>query len=134
LNSTISGEEVVIRGLFIRWVHGIAFFEGPDVETCPGWRTRFFTAPAAIGVEFFSTPETHTPITKDEALKFLRRIGARSDRGTFTSPAFSMKGILLKKFWPSIFRGRDGQWFGFGFGLMGDYLAELVMTEIPSEP
>jgi hypothetical protein len=134
LNSTISGEEVVIRGRFARWVHGTAFFEGLKVETCPGWRTRFFTAPAAIGVEYVSTPEAHTPITRAAALEFLERIFRHSVSGTFTSPSFSMKGILVKKSWPLIFRGRDGQWFGLGFGLNGDYLAELVMTEVPSEP
>lgn len=132
LDSAISVEEVVIHGWFTKWVHGIVFFEGPNAETCPGWRTRLFTAPAAIGVSLFSTPESRTPITKDEALEFLRRIGARSVQGTFTVPAFSMKGILVKKFWPCIFRGRDGQWFGLGLGANGAYLAELVMTEVPS--
>jgi hypothetical protein len=134
LNSTISGEEVVIRGRFTRWVHGTAFFEGLKIETCPGWRARLFTAPAAIGVEFVSTPEAHTPVTRDAALEFLRRIMGQSVSGTFTSANFSMKGMLVKKFWPCVFRGRDGQWSGLGFGGNGKYLAELVMTEVPSEP
>lgn len=132
LNSRISGEEVVIQGRFTKWTHGLAFFEGSNVETCPGWRTRFFTAPAAIEVELFSTPEVHSPIGREEALEFLRRIGARSVWRTFTSPSFSLRGILVKKPWPCIFRGSDGEWFGRGFGANGAYLAELVVTEIPS--
>ena len=132
LNSTISREEVVIRGRFTMWVHGIEFFEGTNIQTCPGWRTRFFTAPAAIRVALSSTPEASTPIGREEAIEFIRRISARKVRGAFTTPSFSLRGILVKKLWPCIFRGRDGQWFGRGFGGNGEYLAELVVTELPS--
>jgi hypothetical protein len=132
LNSTISREEVVIQGRLTLWQHGMAFFEEPNAAPCPGWRRRFFTAPAAIDITFESIPEARTPIRREEALEFLRKISARSVRGTVTIPSLSLRGVLAKKFWPCIFRARGGEWIGQGFGANGAYLAELIVTEIPS--
>jgi hypothetical protein len=129
LNSAISSEEVIIHGTYNSWMEGAGFSEGLDGEPCPGWRKRFFTAPAFIDASRFS--ERMSLEQKQAYFEILKK--QVSAHGAFTGP-LAIKGVLIKKFWLFIFRGRDGVYWGNGFGPYGGYLAELVMTEPPILP
>jgi hypothetical protein len=64
LNSTRERQEVTVRGVVTGGRHGYFLTEGIGDEPCPGWPRRYFTSPAAVGLEFF--PLLGVQLTDDQ--------------------------------------------------------------------
>ena len=76
LNSIREHQEVTVRGVITGGYHGYLLRDESGNEPCPGWPKRYFTSPAAVGLEFFSL--LGVQLTDDEKrldFDFLRRLG-----------------------------------------------------------
>jgi hypothetical protein len=133
LDSGVDGQEVVLRGVIAgESHHGFGLSEGIDGDPCPGWRRRFLTTPSFILFDYFSHLGVH--LTKEQEqlnLYFLRRLSFLLSPNTSRS-GVKIKGVLVRKPWPLIFRRQDGTYWGNGFGQDGWCPTVLVITSIPT--
>jgi hypothetical protein len=136
LDSAADHQEVVARVKIAgSHHHGFWLTEGPNVDPCPGWRKRFFTAPSALIPIVSSRFGVHlTPEEERAGRDFLNRLFDLSRRDTRATNdlTVTLKGVFVRKAWPWIFRGRSGDWVGNGFGPSGGCAAVFVIKEILS--
>jgi hypothetical protein len=130
-------QEVTVRG----WIpgnssHAINLFERTG-EPCPGWRRRFMTAPAVIGLSFRSgldvklTPEQERS-NRDFVVNWAR---LRNDRigymvGVRLSGIVRRKPIILTFKSPRWPWGGGDQWIGNGFDVDGAIPLMIMLTSI----
>jgi len=134
LESPAGQHEVVLRARL-----GGGHYHGWLVDTfsddpCPGWRRSFFTAPAGIPLYFSS--DLGVQLTKEQErrnFEFLLKL-YKLDRPRWVRPTITIRGVLVKQFWPFIFRAKDGEYLGDALGPYHNALAVLVMTEPPIFP
>jgi hypothetical protein len=136
LESPAGQREVVLRarlggGHYHGWVLVDTFSDDP----CPGWRRRFFTAPPWIPLYFSS--DLGVQLAKEQErrnFEFLLKL-YKLDRPSWVRPTITIRGVLVKQFWPLIFRAKDGQYIGDALGPHNNAaLAVLIMTEPPILP
>jgi hypothetical protein len=66
-------------------------------------------------------------------LDFLKRLVAASRQHTLEHRSVTLSGVVLRKAGAFIYRGKDGQYLGNGFGSGGGVLCALVVTSIRDE-
>jgi hypothetical protein len=65
-------------------------------------------------------------------LDFHRRLCVLAGNHNRVLSEVTIKGVLVKKPWPVIFRRHDGTYQGNGFGEEGAWPAFLIVTALPS--
>jgi hypothetical protein len=99
--------------------------EGRD-DPCPGWRERFFTAPAIIEL---GQPMPGT--TGDEEYhELLLEMNRRYATGDESSMEVEVEGRLVRKWLLFINRHSDGGYIGNGFGQNGGRAAVLQIKSL----
>jgi hypothetical protein len=135
LESPAGQHEVVLRArLGGGHYHGWWLVDTSSDDPCPGWRRRFFTAPSGIPLYFSS--DLGVQLTEEQErrnFEFLLKL-YKLDRPGWARPIITIRGTLVKQFWPFIFRAQDGQYFGDALGPYHNALAVLVMTQPPILP
>jgi hypothetical protein len=120
LDSAADHQEVIARvRISGSYHHGFGLSEGLDGEPCPGWRRRFFTAPSVLLPKVSSG--FGVLLTSEEeqmGLGFLFRLRDLSRRspGALNKLTVTMRGAVVKKSWPWMFRRSDGSYMGNAFG------------------
>jgi hypothetical protein len=130
-----SGEDhqtVEIRATIAATNHSVLLYEGDAHEPCPGWRSRFLTAPSAILLLFGSYPGIQVSgDTTREIDDFLNRIRALQRAEPSARRIVTVRGVLIRKRLPLMIRGVDGVYCCWGEGVNGDFGAALVVTAPP---
>jgi hypothetical protein len=133
LSSIRDREDVTIHAPLLLTRHLTAVAEAFDnSDPCPGWPRRFFTAPSVIPL---TGPLFGVRVSVEvwrKALDFFGCQRMRQRENPSYHPMMTVRGVLLRKTWPLIFRGHDGEYFGWGFGLDGASAALLVLTSPPT--
>jgi hypothetical protein len=134
LDSSRDHQQVVIRGDVFTPRESGGLSEGLGGEPCKGWPRHYFTAPSVIPIFLSSMPGvalTEAQTAQNKAFR-LRLIEVRT--ALRSAPyVVTLKGTLLRKAFPIIFRRSDGFYAGLGFGPNGEYSAVLVVQEILDE-
>ena len=75
-----------------------------------------------------------TPEEERAGLAFLFRLSdlSRGNPGAQNDLTVTMRGVIVKKAWPLIYRRSDGVYVGNAFGPAGGYAAVFVIKEILS--
>ena len=139
LTSAKDRQEVVVRGEIGGGPeHGYLLMEGPNPDPCPGWPSRFFTAPSAVIIDLFINGESLGGVSVSSQqqrlnLDFLKRIAAASRQRTLNHASVTLSGVVLRRAGTIVFRRSDGEYYGNGFGQGGGILCELVVTSIRDE-
>jgi hypothetical protein len=117
LNSAAGTREVILRARIVGEPHhGYWLSEGLDGDPCPGWCKRFFTAPSAIAPVFSSFPGAQLTKAQERLnIELIKRLYLLSKPAGYVNSTITINGILVKKFWPFIFRLKDGSYIGNGF-------------------
>ncbi len=131
LTSGVDHQVVVIHAAIALYRHGTYIFEGTGQDPCPGWRKQFFTAPASIPLAIASYPGVSVPtnIFRDNA-DILSRIRNRQQANSIARFMVTVRGVLIRKSLPLIFRRLDGKYVGFAEGIDGTSAALLVATSV----
>jgi hypothetical protein len=133
LNSVRDHQVVVVRAKVEATRHEISLSAGLGGEPCEGWPRRYFTAPSLIPI-FVSAPGVHpTEVQTAANLEFIRRLARVRAEHRPSDYMATIKGTLLRKTMPLIFRSPGGDYIGFGFGLDGAYAAAIVVQSILDE-
>ena len=115
LNFSRQGQEVTVRGVITGGRHGYFLTEGIGDEPCPGWPKRYFTSPAGVYLNFFSS--LGVQLTAEEKrlnLDFvLHRLGALRG-GQEVEHRATIKGVLARRPWLLAFRHTDGTYSCIG--------------------
>jgi len=119
------GRTVVVRGLLGGSDrHGYTIQQGPNRDPCPGWRSRFLTAPSVIPLDLGVVGTR----TIDPGVSSCI---AASRRGGPTLVTIEVVGTLLERSRsPMIFRRADGSYFSLfahGFGRSGEYPVMILV-------
>jgi hypothetical protein len=133
LDSPAGTREVVLRArLGGSYIHGYALTDNFVEDACPGWRRRFFTAPPWIPLSFSSDLGVH--LTKDQERRNFEFFGklCKLDTREWVHPTVTITGVLVRQFWPFIFRAKNGEYFGDALDPYSHSLAVFVITEPPS--
>jgi hypothetical protein len=134
LDSASDHQEVVARvKISGGYYHGFGLSEGLHGDPCPGWRKRFFTAPSVLMPMFSSC--CGVQLSQDESRMvrdFLDRLWDESRNNSTRDLTVTLRGVIVKKAWPWIFRRSDGVYMGNAFGPTGGYPAIFVIKEILS--
>jgi hypothetical protein len=134
LNSAADRQVVVIRAAIASTPHQTFLFEGTGRDPCPGWRKRFFTAPSVIPTIFGSYAGVHVPDNLLlENLHFVQHLKSIQQVKPSAQLFVTVKGVLIRKRWPLIFRNSDGIYCCWGEGVDGGSAAVLVVTSTPIE-
>jgi hypothetical protein len=134
LNSDGDHREVVVRGKVLGGIHGLFIGEGENDDPCPGWPQRFFTLPSKIGLEFVSSHGVQ--LTEEQRrlnLDLLTRLHKFRVQGELRHYPITVGGVLVRKFWPLLFRRTDGNYRSFGWGPDEEYPVILVIKSIRYE-
>jgi hypothetical protein len=94
----------------------------------------FFTAPSYIPL--YLSSDLGVQLTKEQEqrnFEFFLRL-SKLDNGNWVRPTITVKGVLVKQFWPFIFRVKGGEYIGDALGPYHNALAVLVVTEPPILP
>lgn len=134
LNSVGDHHEVVVRAEVFGGIHGLFIREGMNDDPCPGWPLRLFTVPSVIALEFVSShgvqlTEEQRRLNRD-LLTRLHKLRARDELKHYP---ITLGGVLVRNFWPLIFRRTDGSYRGFGMGPDEAYPVILVIRSIRYE-
>ena len=124
LDSPAGTREVVFRArLGGSYIHGYVLADDLVDDPCPGWPRRFFTAPPWIPLYFSSDLGVH--LTKEQErrnLEFFLKL-SKLDYRNRVAPTITISGVLVKQFWPFIFRAKNGEYFGDALGPYHNSLA-----------
>ena len=136
LNSVREHQEVAVRGVITGGHHGYFLSEGIGNEPCPGWPTRYFTSPAGVGLNFFSS--LGVQLTEDQKrlnLDFLRRLWTLrgNNHNNLNGYGVTVRGVFAKRPWLRTFRHADGTYSCILAAYDGDCLGVLVVRSIVSE-
>jgi hypothetical protein len=129
LNSVADHQSVRIRAELASTRHETYLFEGTGQDPCPGWRKRFFTAPASLPIIIgsYSGVRVSHDLFRDN-LEFVLHLKDLYKTNPSAHHMVTIKGVLIRKPWMLIFRSADGSYFGFGEGIEGGSAALLVVT------
>ena len=129
LNMAADHQSVTIRARIGSTRHEKYLFEGTGQDPCPGWRKRFFTAPAAIPLILgsYSNISVSDSVSR-ENLSFVERLSEALKSGVMAPRIVTLSGILIRKRWPLIFRSSDGSYCCWGEGIDGGSAAIVVVT------
>ena len=134
LNSAADHQAVLIHATVASTRHGSYLFEGTGQDPCPGWRKRFFTAPAAIPIVTGSYGRVHVPADLFRSyFDFEQRMNSLRKADPSAHFAVTISGVIIRKKWPLIFWSADGEYVGWGEGANGGSAAVLVVTSAPIE-
>jgi hypothetical protein len=134
LNSTREHQEVTVRGVITGGHHGYFLSDESGDETCPGWPKRYFTSPAGVGLNVFSS--LGVQLTDDQKrlnLDFVRRLGTLRGENNLNSYRVIVRGVFAKRPWLRTFRHTDGTYSCFAAAYDGDCLGVFVLRSILSE-
>ena len=129
LNSVRDHQAVTIHAAIASTRHATFLFEGTAENPCPGWPTRFFTAPAVIPV-LLSYPGVRGWDGLSRAnLDFMVRLKnmQRADRSK--RQIVTVTGVFIRNGSLLSFRKADGSYFRWGDDFFGGAAAFLVATE-----
>ena len=134
LSSTREYQEVTVRGVITGGHHGYFLADESGDEPCPGWPKRYFTSPAGVGLNFFSS--LGVQLTDDQYrlnVDFLRRLGTLRGGHNLNSYRVTVRGVFAKRPWLRTFRHADGTYSCFAAAYDGDCLGVFVVRSIVSE-
>jgi len=132
LDSGVDHQEVVLHGKIASTVHDFYLFEGNGRDPCPGWPKNWFTAPAAIPLVVSTYSDIQVPINLTRNLfDYSRDLRQFLGANRFVAPTATVKGTLVRKPVPLIFRFSDGSYAGWGEGFEGGSAAVLVLKSVP---
>lgn len=132
LNSAADHQEVVIHAAMVWYRHGTYIFEGTGREPCPGWPKRFFTAPANIPLNLGRYPGLllNNQLFWD-LMDFCHYLGRLHKANPSSRQMVTIRGVIIRKALPLIYRSWDGGYIGWGEGIDGGNAAMLVVTSVP---
>lgn len=129
LNASTDHQTVLIHAAVAATRHETYLFDGNGQDPCPGWRKRFFTAPAAIPLVTVSYAGVQVPTRLfQDYLDLEQRLKSLQSANPFARNMVTIKGVVIRKPWTLIFRQADGAYVGLGAGLNGTSAALLVVT------
>lgn len=132
LNSAADHQTVLVHASIASNGHMVYLFDGTGSDPCPGWRKRFFTAPATIPILTGSYAGVHVSSELfRECLDFSQRLTSLQKANRYTHHMVTIGGVVIRKRWPLIFRSGDGSYVDLGGGVVGGYEAFLVVTSAP---